>query len=426
MVSSFVYSLMAMAMEEEHCGSEEEELDAALESVLVASLTNHNLFNAKPSAPSRSITASSCSIIKAINPGSETMPLRLTFSFPGWGVDISRDLKRRRPSVFRHTLKSAEEGVLIQKNVHKQSQNTRILWSEEARSVDGCPIFEVPDEVLSHVFMKLEMRDLCSVMQTCQRWHALGFVDDLWERFGPPAQGLNNHEAVNFPRWLFVKNYTLSSQISNRYTYFRKGYDHLRSALYDWWELGRADGRYSSSAVHSLIRKLTAQDWSLVYEAFGAAFSHRTDFLASILIRALEKAQTDRIGLSKHVPRYQEQKTNAKVLTKSFETCKVFMDDGSINYEFAGIDCDNQALTTEDGPAGKELWNLLYNLWNRYKCWLTLIFNHSADLNHEVMVERARGAAFSATPTVYDKGVISFRNWMYLMTTLYVRKLIHN
>ncbi|CAI5484570.1 unnamed protein product [Closterium sp. Yama58-4] len=56
------------------------------------------------------------------------------------------------------------------------------------------------------------------------------------------------------------------------------------------------------------------------------------------------------------------------------------------------------------------LWLRLLQRWGVYRRWLKLVALHCPNLQFEVMIERARSNHHSATPTVYDKGVISFRS----------------
>lgn len=63
---------------------------------------------------------------------------------------------------------------------------------------------------------------------------------------------------------------------------------------------------------------------------------------------------------------------------------------------------------------GLQLWKVLVQKWGVYKRWLKLIANHCSFLQFEVMLERARATSISATPTLYDKGIISFRSHVLL------------
>jgi hypothetical protein len=152
-----------------------------------------------------------------------------------------------------------------------------------------------------------------------------------------------------------VRNGGVSMDLRTRFQVFRRGYEFVRSALNAWWDHGKPDGKHPSAIFRSLTQKLVINDWSLLYEAFGAAFSDRADHVAVIILAAIE-----RIELSRRRP------------SKA---------DGDSN--------DGEDISWDEFEV-QEVWVLVLSLWRRYKRWLMLVVSHCPELNHEVMAERAR------------------------------------
>ncbi|KAH9312089.1 hypothetical protein KI387_027124, partial [Taxus chinensis] len=195
--------------------------------------------------------------------------------------------------------------------------------------------------------------------------------------------------------WIKIKSSTLSSQIKQKFSYFSKGYEYLRLALNSWWNVGGPDRHYNPKSLHSLIRKMTSRDWPIAYEAFAVVFSDRADILASRLLAEFE------IGPAYNVDACFSKKGGS---LQCYGSC---MEDGSSS-------TGKSLSRMEDGLLGKEMWQFVQTSWVQYKRWLSLVSSHCQDLNYEVMVERARSTIRPSTPTVYEKGIICFRNQILL------------
>lgn len=203
-----------------------------------------------------------------------------------------------------------------------------------------------------------------------------------------------------------IRNAAMSMDLRVRFQVFRRGYDFIRSALDAWWNRGKPDGEYPSAIFRSLTQKLVINDWSLLYEAFGAAFSDRADHIAVIILEAVQRLE--------HL-RHSKYKD---VMTNSTEDAE-----GDLPEVFPKLssksDGDSKASGSReeflwDEAEVQETWTLLLTLWRRYKIWLMLVVSHCPELNHEVMAERARGNVLATTPTVYGKGIICFRSQVIL------------
>jgi hypothetical protein len=105
---------------------------------------------------------------------------QLTFAFPGWGVDISRDAKWKNPSIFRH----ASDVCSIPSNFKANKSITKERgWETPEYDGEGSPVDFLDDELLVFVFKHLDMKDLCVTMQVCKHWHSVGSHDQVWEAF---------------------------------------------------------------------------------------------------------------------------------------------------------------------------------------------------------------------------------------------------
>lgn len=368
---------------------------------------------------------------------------RLTFSFPGWDVDISKG--ERHPSVVNYNhADTPHEALLLEgppkrlRDDDERSPNNNASASSTAASRgksameeelgDRSPVEELPDEVLLHVMRRLNVQDLCSLAQACRRWYVLGHLNDLWERFlGDDVVdcGMLSDSSLStdfLPKWVCKKNVSLSEAIRVRFNVFCKGYDYLRRALHAWWNHGLSSSRYSSKWMYSLIRKLTVNDWSLLYEALGVAFIDRTDRIANTLLRKLKPAPHSTGRKASEAVILPEKRGESNVEIGSFSvlyekpnSSSYVMNYGSssefeVHWKSGAI----KEVSVEEGVAGKELWESLLVSWQKYKGWLRLVSTLCPDLNREVNIERARSPNQPATPTVYNKGLISFRSQVVL------------
>lgn len=181
-------------------------------------------------------------------------------------------------------------------------------------------------------------------------------------------------------RWMEIRNAATSMDLRIRFQVFRRGYEFVRSALNAWWDHGKPDGKHPSAIFRSLTQKLVINDWSLLYEAFGAAFSDRADHIAVIILAVIR-----RIELARHFKR-REMVTDAKELDSGNGLAEMFSNlpskaDGDAN--------DLEAISWDEFEV-QEVWVLVLSLWRRYKRWLMLVVSHCPELNYEVMAERAR------------------------------------
>lgn len=332
-------------------------------------------------------------------------PSSLTFAFPGWGVEIYRDRKHRKPSIIRHQLDtSAQQEQHFSTNSHQEARH--VSWGDADKPGDTNSVYKMPNEIVLNVMKRLGIKDLCSAMQTCHWWQHLGSRDEVWEQFDAASNG--KQPSVSLPRWGIVKINALSAQVQNRvaskYAYFWKGFDHLRSALHAWWDTGRPDDQYNSKSIGGLMHKLTVHDWTLLYEFFGVVFIERADSLAVTLMRDIE----------------EEAEKNSQALCPfgcNHDTCSHEIESKTSNRDFVNTlnktGLDLKVWTDEasqEGFVGRRIWKAVDVLWKRYKHWLMLVFEHCPELNRAVMAEKSRTTARSTTPTVYEKGVISFRS----------------
>ncbi|CAM6116399.1 unnamed protein product [Calypogeia fissa] len=357
---------------------------------------------------------------------------RLTFSFPGWDVDISKGEKY--PSVVNHnhmdhSFEGGEFGRPPKRLKGDSGPHPSASTSSGGKAVeedlgDRSPVWELPDEILLQIMRRLNVQDLCSSVQTCKRWYAVGLQNHLWEHFlgGVDRGMLSDSSSDCLPRWVCKKNVSLSEAIRLRFNVkapvFSKAYDYLRLALHAWWNNGLLSTRYSSKRMYPLVRKMTVNDWSLLYEALGIAFIDRTDRMANALMRKLKPvAQTTGGTASEPNP---VEKTDTTVDSGSLAVlyekpkCSSIRSGSSSDFDVHWKSGSIKEVSEEEGVLGKELWESLLVSWQKYKGWLHLVSTHCPDLNHEVNIERARSPNQPATPTVYNKGLICFRSQVVL------------
>ncbi|MCO5605951.1 hypothetical protein L7F22_060137 [Adiantum nelumboides] len=328
-------------------------------------------------------------------PHDPPQPSSLTFSFPGWGVQIFRDSKRRKPSIIRHTLQ----------DVQTQQEEAEFLPLSLGFADDpgnGHSVYQMPVEIMVNILKRLCIKDLCSAMRTCHWWQHLGSQDDVWQRFHN-----NNDSPLSLPRWGSVKHDALSFQVQTREVlgrdYFCKGFSHLRNALRAWWDTEEPSEPYGSKAIAGLLHKMSVHDWTMVYEYLEVIFSERADCLAALLLKEVKEKASK--GLQSICPFGcdHQQSTEEKEMPSTKNLVVFPQKPPSSFYASEELQCSVQSLI------GKNLWDTVYSFWKRYKQWLMLVFEHCPRLNHQVMVEKARATAWTTTPSLYEKGVICFR-----------------
>ena len=180
-----------------------------------------------------------------------------------------------------------------------------------------------------------------------------------------------------------MRNARMSMDLRIRFQVFRRAYEFVRSALNAWWDHGKHGGKHPSAIFRSLTQKLVINDWPLLYEAFGAAFSDRADHIAVIILATIQ-----RIELSRHFKR-REMVTNVKEDSEN-ELAEMFLNLPSKADGDSNAVGNNQVENFWDEFEVQEIWELVLSLWRRYKRWLMLVVSHCPELNHEVMAERAR------------------------------------
>lgn len=167
-----------------------------------------------------------------------------------------------------------------------------------------------------------------------------------------------------------IRNAGTAMDLRGRFHVFRRGYEFMQAALNAWWDRGKPDppdGKHPSAIFRSVAQKLVINDWSLLYEAFGAAFSDRADRIAVPVLAAVQRVELSRPSS-----------------TPSGDASVVI--DGREVVEFG------------DAFEVQEIWGLVLSLWRRYTTWLTLVVSHCPTLNHEVLAERARRFVSSPSP----------------------------
>lgn len=195
---------------------------------------------------------------------------------------------------------------------------------------------------------------------------------------------LGSYVCARLYRWMEVRNAGMSMDLRIRFQVFRRGYEFVRSALNAWWDHGKPDGKHPSAIFRSLTQKLVINDWSLLYEAFGAAFSDRADRIAVIILAAVQ-----RIELSRQFKR-REMVTDATELDSGNGLAEMFSNLPSKTDGDSNATGNDREENIWDEFEVQEVWVLVLSLWRRYKGWLMLVVSHCPELNHEVMAERAR------------------------------------
>ncbi|KAH7278943.1 hypothetical protein KP509_38G065400 [Ceratopteris richardii] len=326
----------------------------------------------------------------------------LTFSFPGWGVEIFRDRKRRRPSFIRDTVQ--EELTSKQENADAKTLGRGFADNPG----NGCSIYQMPDELMINIFRRLSIKELSSCMCTCHWWQHLGSQDDIWKRFD-----MSNKTLTAFPRWGLVKYDALMKRLQSRHVlacgYFGQGFSHLRDALHVWWDTEKPSEPYGSKAIGSLLYKMAVSDWTMLYECLEVILSERVDCIAALLLKKVkEKAGKHSQPICPFGCDHQSRIKEDELLLD--DNVPVFSDMLS-----SGAYGSDEVKSSVEALIGKSLWGTVCMYWKHYKQWLMLIFEHCGKLNMQVMVEKARSTAWTTTPNLYEKGVICFRKWMSVM-----------
>ncbi|XP_057865948.2 uncharacterized protein LOC131073520 isoform X2 [Cryptomeria japonica] len=350
---------------------DEEEIDKELEKVAAT-------FVLQPS----SIQPEATQNVNDIYPQRESL---LTFQFPGWGIDICKGA-----AISRHVGNTADCPSSSLKSAKK-------CFGAADKPGIGTFVYRIPNELWMHILRFLNAKELCSLRQTCCWFYFLASHDDAWHDTHQHDHKVEEERLLQspLPRWIKIKGSILDSQIKQRLSYFSKGYDYLRSALNSWWNVGGPDWHYSSKSLQSLINKMAAREWPVVYDAFAVVFSERVDILANYLLTEFES------GAACNVDAHPLKKGGSP---QCYQLC---MEDRHSSTR-------KSLSSTEDGLLGKEMWQFVQESWVRYKRWLSLVSTHCQYLNYQVTLERARSSIWTSTPTVYDKGIICFRNQILL------------
>eukprot|EP00850_Spirogloea_muscicola_P020674 SM000223S07302 [mRNA] locus=s223:55417:57097:- [translate_table: standard] len=266
-------------------------------------------------------------------------------------------------------------------------------------------------------------------MAACTHWHRLAGSDAVWSRLlaereagsKPMPSRSYIHVWECSPRLQVQRSMykcsALYDRVSQRFYILRKGYEFLRLALDAWWGAGHPEGSYNSAVVRRVLRKLTSSDWSLLYEALSTAFTDRADQIACDL-----RSDLDMAGLSRNTSPSGSCTTDDR--SGGLESClEAETGDEALEEEpwekrrrrLEDWDVWPDSERPAEARRGRRvsdvrLWSGLLQSWQQYKRWLVLIAHHCPGLQFEVMVERARFAGVSATPTVFDKGMTCFRS----------------
>ncbi len=202
-------------------------------------------------------------------------------------------------------------------------------------------------------------------------------------------------------RWIQVRNGILAKSLGQRFGVFLKGYDYVWHAISAWWDSGKPCSKFTSTLFRSLIQKLTISDWSLLYEALGAAFSDRADHLASALLAQIENTRSVHIVDESQV----SQSTGDQISLVGMPG--IPLEDSAVEAQQHKSSVGKWRAWKSNGRKSvdelefQELWQSVCTLWMRYKRWLMLIVSHCPELNHEVMAERARGYVLFLLPLYF-------------------------
>lgn len=186
-------------------------------------------------------------------------------------------------------------------------------------------------------------------------------------------------------RWMEIRNAGMSMDLRVRFQVFRRGYEFVRSALNAWWDHGKPDppdSKHVSATFRSLTQKLVINDWSLLYEAFGAAFYDRADHVAVIILAAIQRIELSRHSKDRDMVPDAKEDAGTGIAEMFLNLPSVTDGDSNVTGSREGFFWDEFEV--------QEIWVLVLSLWRRYTIWLMLVVSHCPELNHEVMAERAR------------------------------------
>eukprot|EP00897_Mesotaenium_endlicherianum_P010627 jgi/Mesen1/9593/ME000657S08871 len=195
-------------------------LDQELEATFLAISDGHEALTIPPQCKDSSEPLMAPIVPEAGSGAGASESGRLTFLFPGWGIDISKDVGKAVPLVTRFLSGGQARGPEAGPT---EKAPRRSFW-EGAGPGEGTPCLVLPEEVLLEVVTKLDLQDVCSF------------------------------------RRLQYKGQAQGARVGRQFQVLRKGHEYLRAALDAWWEDG-----------------LTACSWSVLYEALAVAFADRAD-----------------------------------------------------------------------------------------------------------------------------------------------------
>eukprot|EP00271_Cylindrocystis_brebissonii_P004512 TRINITY_DN16208_c0_g1_i1.p1 TRINITY_DN16208_c0_g1~~TRINITY_DN16208_c0_g1_i1.p1 ORF type:complete len:956 (+),score=133.82 TRINITY_DN16208_c0_g1_i1:190-3057(+) len=193
--------------------------------------------------------------------GAERVASRLTFAFPGWGIDIckgegatSSNRAAQLPSVRRHHDDRACEvaGQSKWSGPFEESVAKGLPGSEIRAACDGrpCTLFsQTPDDVLLHILIQLSVKDICSLVCVSKRCRQVAGADGVWESVTQRecVAGGGRPPMISWRLW--YKRQVLAKRTGQRFLVLQKGHAFLRAALDEWWAEGSRGTPFSSDAT---------------------------------------------------------------------------------------------------------------------------------------------------------------------------------
>ncbi|GAQ88638.1 hypothetical protein KFL_004470030 [Klebsormidium nitens] len=246
----------------------------------------------------------------------------ITFQFPDWGVNFGkrgldsttgrgalqdaekeieakslwpggRDAKEVPGCLISESEKGKGKGSLAKRGSSQSKE--RHLRPEEDPSLPApvCVFHTLPEEVLLIIFKKLDAaKDVCSCILVCNRWEEILGGDEIWA--GLLARRFPGREFAQGGARAEYKRGVMLMSIGERFQFLQKGFEFLVSALDAWWDSATPTNPalpYDQPTVRRIVGKLTASNWTLLYEGFAALFIARADKLAVDLLAVLASAQ---------------------------------------------------------------------------------------------------------------------------------------
>ncbi|KAH9312088.1 hypothetical protein KI387_027123, partial [Taxus chinensis] len=165
---------------------EDEELDRELEKVAATFIHQPSSIETAEATPQDAII---------INPDRES---RLSFQFPGWGIDICKGAAISR-HVGNIAIDSPSSSVKFAKKFFGAADNPGT----------GTYVYGIPEELWMHVLMRLNARELCSLRQTCRWFYYLASQDDAWLNTYRQVQKEEEERQFqsDLPRQFFLAHY---------------------------------------------------------------------------------------------------------------------------------------------------------------------------------------------------------------------------